>query len=391
MDTQSFADPTRRDFVVQCGRAAAGVAVAGLLPGCTRSHEEQPSAERLGHVIGAGRFVAPDKTTFTLNQVDLDADQTELTWFELGFFGHGVVEHPLDPRRAMVFEKKGPGACEVDLVARKVSRTLSTKKSRHFYGHGAYSRDGQLLYCTESDLEDDYAGVVAVRDAKTMELLGEFPSFGQSPHDCVLIDDGKVMVITNAGGELGGDVRPSVVYVDVADQSLREKITFESPRVSAGHLAISSRGDLVCVGAPRDGVANKSAQPGQISMRPVGGTFKTMTEPSEITSRMRAETLSVAIHEPTKRVLATNPAGDIATLWDLESGTYLRHYDLPYPRGAAITLDRSAFALSYGRGRTDSSLVRIDPVSQELLQDTTLREVGIGGSHLFPYQASRVG
>ena len=191
--------------------------------------------------------------------------------------------------------------------------------------------------------------------------------------------------------EIDGKVPPSVTYVDVARQSLLEKLTFKSPRFSAGHLAISSRGDLVCVGAPRDGLVDKGSQPGQISMRTAGGRFTTMTEPGFITSRMRAETLSVAIHEPTMTVLATNPAGDLATLWDLESGSYITHYDLPYPRGAAVTLDGESFVLSHGRGRDDSSLVQIDPTTQRLIGESTLRSVGIGGSHLFPYSSPASG
>ena len=377
---------TRRQFLRTTTLATGGLAT-GVLAGCQKSEDAAgiwPGTDRqLGLVIGAGRFEDGDKTTHILTLVDLDADATNLRWFGLDFFGHGVVEHPLQRNKAMVFEKKGPGACEVDLIAREVLRPVTTKKSRHFYGHGAYSPDASLLYCTESDLENDYAGVVAVRDAKTMEVLGEFPSYGSSPHDCVLVDDGKTMVITNAGGEIGSDTRPSVTYVDVANQSLQEKLEFDSDQVSAGHLAISERGDLVCVGAPRDGLADKAAKPGHITIRTLGGSFRTMQEPREVTDRMLAETLSVAIHEPSRSVLATNPAGNIATLWDLDSGSYLQHFDLEYPRGAAVTLDGSSFALSYGRGRSD--LVRIDPKTHEVIADSTRTNTGCGGSHLFLY------
>lgn len=387
-------DPsTRRRFMKRAAMATTALTASCVLTACGGSPEENgggsgaggDSATARGHVIGAGKFVAPEKTTCILSLVDLDASETSLRWFELPFFGHGVVGHPLDRKRAIVFEKKGPGACEVDLAERKVLRPITTKKSRHFYGHGAFSPDGSLLYCTESDLESAYAGVVAVRDGKTFELLGEFPSHGASPHDCVLVDSGKTMVITNAGGEFGGKVKPSVAYVDVEKQSLVEELTFTSPRISAGHLAISSKGDLVCVGAPRDGLPNKGEQPGQISMRTFGGRWRTMTDPAAVTSRMKAETLSVAIHEPTGKVLATNPAGNIATLWDLDAGKYITHHELEYPRGAAVTLDEEAFVVCYGKGGRGASIVRIDPRSNEIITGSTLANVGIGGSHLFPY------
>ena len=43
---------------------------------------------------------------------------------------------------------------------------------REFYGHGAFSPDGSTLYATESIIDEDYRGVVVVRDAKTLEEIG---------------------------------------------------------------------------------------------------------------------------------------------------------------------------------------------------------------------------
>jgi len=114
-----------------------------------------------------------------------------------------------------------------------------------------------------------------------------------------------------------------------------------------------------------------------------------MTEPAAVTARMRAETLSVAIHEPTRTVLATNPEGNIATLWDLDGGGYLKHFDFDYPRGAAITLDGGSFVVCLGKAGGVSSLVRIDPNTREQIAGSSRTRIGIGGSHLFSYDPPR--
>jgi hypothetical protein len=336
-----------------------------------------------GTALGAGRFVAPEKTTYILAFVDLDAPETRMHYFETGFFGHGMLPRPLEPHKALLFEKKGPGACEVDLRAGEVLRPITTVPNREFYGHGVFSRDATLLYCTESDLDDHFRGVVNVRDAHSMDVLGEFPTYGLAPHDCLLSEDGSTLVITNAGGDVGGEQAPCVAYVDVRTEQLIEKLEFDSGLISAGHLALTPRGDLVCISAPRDGLPNKIQQPGGVSLRPFGGAWRTMTEPAEVTRRMVGETLSVAVHPESRTVAATTPEADLVTFWHLDRGELLGKLDVPYPRGVALTLDGSEFVVSYDR--TESKLLRLDARTLEVDTSWKRENIGIGGSHLLTY------
>ena len=340
-------------------------------------------ANKLGTVIGAGRFQASDKTTFIVSLVDLDAKSSPMQNFPIDFFGHGIVFHPHDPVRAVVFEKKGKGACEVDLKRGVVLRTIETKPEREFYGHGAYSADAKLLYCTETDIEDNYRGLIAVRDGKTMKLLGEFPSHGLSPHDCVLIDDGATMAITNAGGDIGTADAPCVTYVDVKTEALVEKVKLGSARINAGHLFITSKKDLAVVSAPREGMEDKAQQLGGVSLRPAGKPLQTMTDPSAVTQRLIGETLSVAVHEPTRTVAATTPAANLITFWNLDSGKLVKSMPIEYPRGVTLTRPGDEFVFSYGKAK--SNIVRVDARSLKPNESSRLENIGIGGSHLFRY------
>src|SRR5690606_20220719 len=99
---------------------------------------------------------------------------------------------------------------------------------------------------------------------------------------------------------------PNVAWVDVRDQRLRERAEIPDATINAGHLAMTSAGDLAVVSAPRAGLDPNQSK-GGVSLRPRGGPFRTVTEPREITSAMVGETLSVAVHEPTRVVGATTP------------------------------------------------------------------------------------
>jgi hypothetical protein len=89
--------------------------------------------------------------------------------------------------------------------------------------------------------------------------IGEFSAYGVEPHDIALLADGRTMVIANGGirthpdkgtEELNlPDMRPPLVYVDVATGDLLEEhvLAPELHQLSIRHLAIAS-GDTVVFG-----------------------------------------------------------------------------------------------------------------------------------------------
>lgn len=378
---------SRRRFLGMSATAVAGLVV---LPGCGESktggagHAAAKSGPgRKGFILGPGKDtnVRTGEHRYYLAFVDLDVDPPQAKRAALSFFGHGLVPHPIHRERLAVFEKRGKGACEFDLSTGQVIRTIETVKTRQFYGHGAFTGDGKLCFATESDLVDDYRGVVAVRDAATMEIVSEFPSFGTAPHDCVLVDGGKTMVITNGGDPPGGDSAPAVTFIDMKKRELVDKIEFDTPRINAGHVAVAANGDVAVVSAPREGVHEGT---GALTLRPVGEPAHTVTEPAEITSRMNLETLSVAIHEPKGLVGATNPAGDIVTFWRMRDRSYVGKFEVKFPRGIVLTEDGREFVISHGK--PERYLTRLDVATLEPVAGGRDIACGIGGSHLINYR-----
>ena len=118
-----------------------------------------------GFVLGGGSYLSEGKQLFVLALIDLDAQSPSAETIPLSFMGHGFAFDPTCRFRVALFEKKGPGAAVVDLRERRVVRPIETPPNRRFYGHGAYSQDGALLYATESVVSDGFAGILSVRDA----------------------------------------------------------------------------------------------------------------------------------------------------------------------------------------------------------------------------------
>lgn len=372
----------RRDLL-RWSAVAAGSFLLAPLVGCVRPKPPRPQPRAVqGSLIGPGVYTHQGERVCVLSVINLDRPAGAPRLTRLSFFAHGVSPNPVEPRQAVLFEKQGGGCCAVDLSAGTVTRTITTRPERKFYGHGAWLADGSLLFATETDMTT-LQGVIAVRDGKTFELQGDFPTYGAAPHDCKLVDGGKTLVITNGGGPIDGAERPCVTYVDVGSRKLLERIDIPNPKFNTGHLALTAAGDLAVVSAPRDGLPDQNQQLGGVSLRSAGAVIRSMNLPEDIVSRLKGETLSVCIHEPTGVVAATTPLGDVVTFWDIKKGTLVKSLDLPRPRGVSLTLDQKFFVVSHGEKVHD--VVLIDAGTLEPIPGSKISESFITGSHLITY------
>ena len=328
------------------------------------------AAGPVGVMLGGGaiRHVERGTTTFHLALLDLDAlghapidehdDRSRV--IAIDFMAHGITQSPHDPRRFVMFEKHGPGCCvvELDLAGGtgEVVQTIAPGEGRQFYGHGVFTKDGALLLCTETAIGDHNRGVIAVRDAHDFSLRGEFPSYGRAPHDCMLVDDGATLLVSNGGSPPGEPDPPNVAWVDVATQQLRERVAIPDDRVNAGHLAYTRAGELAVVSAPRDGLPPESSR-GGIALRRSDGELVSIREPRALVEGLLGETLSVAIHEPTGIVGATTPLANVVTFWRMSDGSLVHKLRVPVPRGIALSVSGDEFIVNFG---TPPRAARVD-------------------------------
>ena len=119
--------------------------------------------------------------------------------------GHDAVARP--SRAECVIFARRPGNFAVVLSPDRLTQPVwfTTPETRHFYGHGAFSRDGRLLYTTENDIASG-SGMIGVRDATdNYRHVAEFSAYGIGPHDIAVMPDGVTVVVANGGIETHPD------------------------------------------------------------------------------------------------------------------------------------------------------------------------------------------
>ncbi|MBK9975198.1 MAG: DUF1513 domain-containing protein [Planctomycetes bacterium] len=300
---------------------------------------------------------------------------------DIGFLVHGVIPNPKKPERVIVFQKKGKGGAEVDLKENKIIARIDPSAGCEFYGHGGYTADASILYATEYDATT-YEGRMVVRDANSYKVLSQFQTFGEWPHDCQFLDQGRTVAVTNGGGHLEGGSKPNVCYIDVASGKLIEKIEFENPRINAGHLFVTPSGDLAVLHAMREGLDTKEA-PGALSLRKKGGSLQTMVDPADITTAMKGETLSHSWYAKDNVIGVTNPFGDLVTFWSLTDQKYVSKRKIKQPRGLALTLDQKYFVLTFDKD--NPNLIMIPADTREVEKPSIQFPLACDGSHAYVY------
>ena len=126
------------------------------------------------------------------------------------------------------------------------------ESSRAFSGHVIASPDGKRLFTTETNLETG-AGLVGVRDARSLQKLDEWPTFGIDTHE-LLWDtsepDRATLMVANGGvptqPETGREkldldqMDSSLVRLDAASGALLGQWRLADKRLSLRHLAWQS-------------------------------------------------------------------------------------------------------------------------------------------------------
>ncbi len=235
---------------------------------------------------------------------------------------------------------------------------FASKPDRHFFGHGAFSADGRLLYATENDY-GGARGVIGVRDATDgYRQIGEFPAHGMEPHDIQLLSDGRTLVIANGGirtspdseGELNiPDMQPSLVYVDVETGDLLEeqRLGPDLHQLSIRHLAVAAN-DTVVFGCQYRGPEEDA--PPLVGFHRRGEPLAVVPAPDETQIGLKNYIGSVASDASGGIVAASAPKGGLVTYWDVASRRYLGVSNLNDGCGLAPTHRSATFLLTSGEG-----------------------------------------
>jgi hypothetical protein len=341
----------RRGFIAGAGGAALAALAAPAAPVGRPARGRRPApplvvgcgADRAGGYLAAG----------------LDGGGARLFERPLPARGHGVAFHPARPHCAVFARRPGTFAWVLDTATGAVVRAVEPAAGRHFYGHGAFSRDGRLMFAAENDYPAG-RGVLGVYDVEAgYRRIGEMPSHGVGPHDLALLPDGATLAVANGGIRTHPDqgraklnlatMAPNLAYLEAASGRLLElaELPAHLHKLSIRHLAVDRRGRVAIAmqyeGSRRDRVP-------LVGLHERGGGVRLFSAPGPIERRLRHYTGSIAFDATGRLLAVSGPRGHLITLWDAASGEFMTHVEALDASGLAPTGEPGQFLVSGGDG-----------------------------------------
>ena len=98
----------------------------------------------------------------------------------VGFRAHGLAE--ANNLIAVFPRRPGNAFALIEQSTFEIRGTYVAPTNRHFFGHGAFSRDGAYLLTTENDL-DSLQGVIGIYDVVSGKRIDEINLPGAGPHE----------------------------------------------------------------------------------------------------------------------------------------------------------------------------------------------------------------
>jgi hypothetical protein len=237
--------------------------------------------------------------------------------------------------RLVVIPKHAKQAIIIDPVEGRVVATFSSTKDRDFFGHGTSSVDGQFIFCSES-AKDKLDGLISVRDSTNGKLVDQFSSCGQNPHEILLLNGGKTLLVANAGPLdydtlRDGRERTCMAFIDLKSRKLDQRLLSKTPNVKLAHFAHTQSGQIFVGGVPG---TNKDKTPARVMTSNGKDDLQELPIPKIVNQVLANETLSVIANE--KIVAASMPFCDRVLVWDAHSLQFKCAIEVKHPTGLCI-------------------------------------------------------
>ncbi|MBZ9936502.1 DUF1513 domain-containing protein [Mesorhizobium sp. BR1-1-16] len=291
----------------------------------------------------------------------IDEHGREIGRMPLAGRGHDIAVDAAHHRVAVFARRPGYFAVVVDGRNLTPLATIRPPEGHHFFGHGAFSADGRLLYTTENVFTGEQPrGVIGVYDASGgYGRIGEFETHGMDSHEILLAPDGRTLVVANGGiethPEFGrqklnvADMRPSIVRIDSASGELQGETRLEAGlnQLSTRHMAFDGSGAL-WFGCQWEG--EKGRRPPLVGRIDADGEALLLPFPDAVAPLARNYIGSVVASRDGTAIAASSPIGGTVFVFDAARKALHAAHTLRDGCGLAGATD-AGFLASAGDGR----------------------------------------
>ncbi|WP_299154488.1 DUF1513 domain-containing protein [uncultured Tateyamaria sp.] len=170
--------------------------------------------------------------------------------------GHAAAAHPHLAEAVAIARRPGTFAKVINCATGHVAQTLTAPFGHHFYGHGAFSADGALLFTTENEIATGQGRIGVWDRSAGYTRLDAFASAGIGPHEILRLPGG-MLAVANGGirthPDTGRDklnldtMRPNLALFDTGGQltDLAEGPAAEHLN-SLRHISVGTNGTIAC-------------------------------------------------------------------------------------------------------------------------------------------------
>jgi hypothetical protein len=268
--------------------------------------------------------------------------------------GHAAAAHPIRPEAVAFARRPGTFAVVIDCITGEQTATLTCPEGRHFYGHGAFSANGALLFTTENDYEAGQ-GRIGVWDSRNgYKRIDEFASGGIGPHDIKRLPNTHTLVVANGGIDTHPEsgrtklniptMKANLSYIEHDKIVETASLPSEIHKNSIRHLSVKQDGE-VAFGMQWQGDGPVSALVGTHSR---GAEISLMKATPDQVRQMNGYIGSIAYSTDGKAIAVTSPRGGMLQIYDAKSQNISNDAAIPDVCGVIIMGDR--FIVSSGNG-----------------------------------------
>ncbi len=272
--------------------------------------------------------------------------------------GHAAAAHPLRPEAVGFARRPGIFAHVIDCRNGTQLKHLTPPSGHHFYGHGAFSPDGSLLFTTENDFEAA-RGMIGVWDGKTYARLGAFPSGGIGPHELLWHPHSQGLVVANGGIETHPDsgraklnlatMQPNLSYIG-ADGTLHAQIALDADLHMNSIRHLTQRRDGT-VGFAMQWQGDIGADVPILGLHKLGADISLLGEEDPRSRNLNGYGGSTAFSNDGSHIVVSSPRGGVVQIFNCETGILETEHSLTDVCGVAAG-NQSHFIASTGLGQT---------------------------------------